>query len=88
MCALFDLDGISPTDLNGRACTSTPIRYTHYEEGRDNPKKVHGNIKFLRAKELELMFKELCRHYYNFYHADDDEGEGDIEGRRRRRRQS
>jgi hypothetical protein len=80
ICALFDLDGISPTDLNGRACTSTPIRSTHYEEGRGNPKKVHGNIKFLRAKELELMFKELSRHYYNFYHANDDEDEGDIEG--------
>jgi|TARA_R110002003_G_scaffold40_13_gene2772 hypothetical protein len=82
LCALFDLDGLSLTDSDGRACTSAVIRHMKYDESEDGADKFHGLIKFLDAKKLEAMFRELCRHYYNYHHANedsDDENEPEAE---------
>lgn len=77
LCALFELDGLSLTGSEGRACTSAVIKHEFYEESEDGENRVHGLVKFLDAPKLTAMFSELCRHYYNYHHAGEDSDDED-----------
>ncbi|CAO2651542.1 Nn.00g041120.m01.CDS01 [Neocucurbitaria sp. VM-36] len=77
LCALFDCNAVSLTGAEGKACTSSAIRYLNYTKSEDGTKKYFGEIQFLDAKKLGAMFDELCRHYYFYHHADEDSDDED-----------
>jgi hypothetical protein len=76
--ALFDCDGLSLTGADGKACTSSTVKYMQYDQknGKDYQSFI-AEIRFLDARKLDDMLEEHARAYFHYLYAEEDSDDED-----------
>ncbi|KAF2751527.1 hypothetical protein M011DRAFT_523486 [Sporormia fimetaria CBS 119925] len=75
--ALFGQDGLSLTGDDGKACTSSIIRYAQRGPSSTTDATYIAEIAFMSTKDIEKMCETHARAYFAVQHADEDSEDED-----------